>query len=161
MSIFDSQNQYLRISKVAPLVIFVLMIFGGYIKAIGAGLACPDWPLCHGQFIPLYFDGEPPIWVLMEFVHRLVALTATFIIIGLVLFSYKHRYKDKIGNSRFFLTLAIFVLLTVQILLGGLTVLSLLDEIIVTTHLALATAIFGLTIIHYYWISPKTYNNSE
>ncbi|MHA2172479.1 MAG: COX15/CtaA family protein, partial [Candidatus Kariarchaeaceae archaeon] len=31
---------------------YTLILMGGYMKAIGAGLACPDWPLCYDKFIP-------------------------------------------------------------------------------------------------------------
>lgn len=25
---------------------------GSYVRGMGAGLACPDWPLCDGQVMP-------------------------------------------------------------------------------------------------------------
>lgn len=105
------------------------------------------------QIIPFYFDGEPVQWVLMEFLHRFIALCVSGIIVGLVLFAFIHRNQDKQGIARFYLTLLISTLLFVQILLGGLTIFSALDELIVTTHLAIAVTIFGLTIVHYNWVS--------
>ncbi|OLS23033.1 MAG: Heme A synthase [Candidatus Heimdallarchaeota archaeon LC_3] len=153
---FHSKENYMKLAKFYPITVFILMIFGGYVKAIGAGLACPDWPFCHGQIIPFQFGTEPFIWVLMEYVHRLIALSVTILLIILVYQSYYHRNEsrkdDPIGMRRFMLILIILVLLSVQISLGGLTIFSSLNEFIVTSHLAIAIIIFGLTIIHYFWI---------
>ena len=155
-----SKENYIKLAKFYPLTIFVLMLFGGYVKAIGAGLACPDWPFCHGQIIPFQYGNEPFMWVLMEYVHRLIALSVTILLIILVYQSYYHRdesnKEDLIGMRRFLLSLIVLVLLSIQISLGGLTIFSSLNEFIVTSHLAIATIIFGLTIIHYYWASLKT-----
>lgn len=152
-SFFDSKDNYLLVSRITPFAIFILMVFGGYVKALGAGLACPDFPLCHGQLIPFYFESQPPLWVFMEFAHRFIALSVSITLIVVVMFSYVHRHGDKKGLSRLFLMLMITSLLFVQILLGGLTVLTLLNELVVTTHLAVAVTIFGLTIIHFFWIA--------
>ena len=33
----------------AVVAVFLLMSIGNVVSATGSGLACPDWPLCHGQ----------------------------------------------------------------------------------------------------------------
>ena len=154
-----TQNRYEFFSKIVPISVFVLMLFGGYVKAIGAGLACPDWPFCHQQLIPIYYGDEPFIWVLMEYVHRLIALGVTFLIITMTYqsFNFKNelRHNNPVGMRRFLLSLLITALLFIQISLGGLTIFTYLDELVVTTHLAIATLIFGLSIVHYTWVSKN------
>jgi cytochrome c oxidase assembly protein subunit 15 len=31
---------------------YVTIVLGGNVMASNAGLACPDWPTCHGTFAP-------------------------------------------------------------------------------------------------------------
>mgnify|MGYP001797335875 CR=1 FL=1 len=64
------------------------MGWGG--RTTGRGLACPDWPLCEGRFIP---RAEPH--VLIEWSHRTVAL----LVIGFLSAS----VTDVAKNSTFFI----------------------------------------------------------
>ena len=49
---------------------FCLIVVGALVRANDAGLACPDWPLCYGEFVPT-FDLK----VAFEWGHRVFALT--------------------------------------------------------------------------------------
>lgn len=31
-----------------------LIVLGALVRAHEAGLACPDWPLCFGEFVPAF-----------------------------------------------------------------------------------------------------------
>ena len=66
-----------RIALGAVVAVFLLMTLGNVVSATGSGLACPDWPLCHGSVVPpLRAD------VLIEYGHRLSALAATVLILA-------------------------------------------------------------------------------
>ena len=45
-----------------------LIVLGALVRAHGAGLSCPDWPLCFGDLIP-----QLDFKVAFEFGHRVLA----------------------------------------------------------------------------------------
>ena len=47
---------------------WALIVLGALVRAHGAGLACPDWPLCFGELVPR-FDLK----VAFEWGHRVTA----------------------------------------------------------------------------------------
>ena len=62
-----------RLAQVmAHLVVAViaLVVIGGATRVMEAGLACPDWPLCFGVFLP---GRQMNLQVFLEWFHRLDA----------------------------------------------------------------------------------------
>src|SRR5712692_11185552 len=56
---------------------YATIVVGGTVRGMGAGLACPDWPLCNGSAVPDLADTG----ILVEYIHRLVAaLTGIFML---------------------------------------------------------------------------------
>lgn len=110
---------------------FDLMLLGAGVRALDAGLTCPDWPLCFGQAVPEFHLG-----VYMEFLHRAIAGIVAIIFMCLFLYAF---LKPKLRKLQWLMWVALFFLFA-QIIMGGLTVLKLLEPGIVTLHLALAGA---------------------
>ena len=126
-----------RFAVATAVATFILTIFGGVVSVTESGLACPDWPLCEGKFIPKMVDGKQ-----FEHSHRLVASFVGAMTFGLCALLVKYRRKQphlvKLG-------VAAAVLVTIQALLGALTVILKLPWWVVSAHLATATAFFVLT----------------
>lgn len=136
-------------SALAALVVvtWALIGFGALVRAMKAGLACPDWPLCFGEIVPnVRLEG-----VIYEFGHRALAgLVAIGYVVLLVVVRRSAALRPLVGRPMWIAG----GLLAAQIIMGGLTVL-IVDRShggdprpaawTVTTHLVLGNA-FAATI---------------
>jgi heme A synthase len=127
-----------RYAVAVALATFVLLIFGGLVSTTESGLACPDWPLCNGEFIPKMIDGKE-----YEHTHRLVASFVGAMTFGLCALLVKYRRRDRLLVT---LGAVAAVLVTIQALLGALTVKLKLPWWVSSAHLATAMAFFCLTV---------------
>ncbi len=128
-----------RLSVAVVTATYLLIVLGGVVRATGAGLACPDWPLCHGRVLPPF---EP--LVLIEWSHRLVASIVGLVTLALATIAWRSlRGRPEITRPA---TLAL-LLVAVQIGLGGLTVRRELSAWLVVAHLGTAMAFFATLIV--------------
>jgi cytochrome c oxidase assembly protein subunit 15 len=110
-----------------------LIVLGALVRAHGAGLACPDWPLCFGNVIPT-FD----LRIAFEWSHRAIAGSLTIFFLGLGALAWRRAYTREVCRRSVQLAAG---LLAVQILLGALTVWELLASWTVTSHLLTGNAV--------------------
>src|SRR3989442_4194713 len=129
-----------RLVSLAAVATYVLIILGGLVRATGAGLACPDWPLCHGRLIP-----PPDSLVLIEWSHRFVASIVGLLTLAVTFAAWRLRRAGQQGFAGL-ATLAL-VLVVVQIGLGGLTVRHELTAWLVVAHLGTAMAFFATLVV--------------
>jgi cytochrome c oxidase assembly protein subunit 15 len=119
-------------------VTYVLIVFGALVRAHGAGLACPDWPLCFGEVIP-EFDFK----VAFEWGHRALAGSVGLIFLALAGLTLR---LPRLGARMRLGLLVAALILAAQVVLGGLTVLELLASWTVTSHLVTGNA-FALSLV--------------
>ena len=122
-------------------VIFTLALvtLGGVVRLTDSGLGCPDWPLCHGKIIP-----PANAATLIEYSHRLLASVTGLLVLATTLMVWRsHRKQPWLLVPA---TLG-FILLVVQVLLGGFTVLKELPAPIVLAHLATAEALLASLVV--------------
>src|SRR6266568_1774665 len=127
-----------RVAWAATVVTYFLIALGGTVLATDSGLSCPDWPLCYGQ---AYYSGTYRVF--LEQFHRFTAATVSILIVLLLIGIIAWARKDCAVLT---MAIVIPVLLAIQIVLGGLTVLWKLPPQIITAHLGAALAIFAIVI---------------
>ncbi len=115
---------------------FLVVVWGGVVRVTGSGLGCPDWPTCHGEFIPS-LDTATRI----EWFHRFLGIAgglslATLGITTLVAYRRQRRILA--------LVVAAGVLYILQALLGAIVVLLELPDTWVTAHLANAELVLAV-----------------
>lgn len=151
---------YRYLSGITLGITYVVMILGSYTGAIGAGLSCPDWPMCYGTLVP-FLDPQliasspyTPLQIFAEWFHRGLAMVAGFLILGTAVAAWRTQKDNPV--IRWSAVLAL-VLLPFQVVLGGLTVTEQLDPFIVTSHLAFASLILVLLTTTYVgsWVYSK------
>ncbi|MCE2392726.1 MAG: heme A synthase [Proteobacteria bacterium] len=118
--------------------VFALITLGALVRANGAGLACPDWPLCHGQLVP-NFD----LRIALEWGHRALA---GLVSLGLAVISLGALRDARLRSRLRGRLLLAWTLLVAQALLGALTVWLLLAPWTVTAHLLLGNAFCALLV---------------
>lgn len=128
-------------------MIVTLMALGAGVRTMNAGLSCPDWPLCFGKVIP---DFHPAVW--FEFVHRAYAGLVAIVFFGCFVYAFRNKASSRTVRVAAGFGLAFLVL---QIVMGGLTVLLLVKEIVVTSHLMLATFFFCSVLMMLFAVAPK------
>jgi cytochrome c oxidase assembly protein subunit 15 len=116
-----------------------LVVIGGATRVMQAGLACPDWPLCYGQWLP---GGRLNLQVFLEWFHRLDAFVVGVAL--LVLAGASGLARSRLPRWLPLAALAALLLVAVQGALGALTVTQLLAAPLVTAHLATALALVAL-----------------
>jgi heme a synthase len=116
-----------------------LIVLGALVRAHGAGLACPDWPLCFGEMVP-----QMNLEVAFEWTHRLVAGSMSLVFASLAAVSLRRpALRGRIGRT----LAAAAALLATQVVLGALTVWHLLAAWTVTAHLLVGNSFNGCLLL--------------
>lgn len=122
------------LGRITVLLLFLLLLWGNLVAGLKAGLACPDWPLCHGRAVP------PFRWdIYMEYLHRVIAAVTAGALLSL---AWK-RFRSYRGASRAVPLLAAGILAG-EIALGGAVVLLELPVRLTTLHFMAGMLLFVL-----------------
>lgn len=127
-----------RLAWATAIATYALMVLGGATKAYGAGLSCPDWPLCYGKLIPTFNS-----LILLEWGHRLGVLLVSALALITTITAFRIPSQRGPWVRGCLLALGI---LPVQAVLGGLTVITKLHPAIDAAHLATGTAFLSVWV---------------
>jgi heme a synthase len=106
-----------RIATSTTVLIYSQILVGATMRHTGAGLAIPDFPLMFGHVVPDHWDPK----IAVHFAHRVGALVVTLAIVGTAAYVWS-RHADRRELMR--PALLLIALVTTQVTLGALTVLS-------------------------------------
>ena len=158
---FEDQalHRYRRMAWITIAAVYLLILVGASVRASGAGMGCPDWPTCFGQWIPPTSEAQLPsnyqqiyaelgyaetrfnvVKTWTEYMNRLTGVSIGFLILLTVLYSWKVRRYDR---SILLASVAAFVMVGFQGWLGAQVVGSNLQPGLITLHMLMALALVG------------------
>lgn len=117
----------------------ILLFLGSVVHATESSLACPDWPTCYGTMLPEMSGG-----IFWEHLHRLVA-GGLFLMWLLAAWLARGPARERPWIRR--AVVAGIVVLVVQSVLGGVTVILELPDAVSTAHLGLAFLFLALATV--------------
>ncbi|MDT8406500.1 MAG: COX15/CtaA family protein [Methylococcales bacterium] len=155
-------RQFARISLMTVAAVYFLILVGGVVRASGAGMGCPDWPTCFGQWVPPTDVSQLPADYQQRYADRGYADTAfnpvktwteylnrlTGVSIGLLILTtaWRSRHYRSADPKVFYGALVTLGLVMFQAWLGSAVVASNLKPFIITLHMLLALVIVCLLI---------------
>jgi protoheme IX farnesyltransferase len=131
-------QRFTLLAAFASLATFALLLFGSHVTATNAALVFPDWPLMNGSLFPALTELTSP-----HVLHRWVAAIVGAIVVALAVIA-TWTQRDHPTLVRLSVTAA--VLFAIQVVVGGLQVLTQLSAWTQTLHLALGAVIFGMLV---------------
>ncbi len=152
-------QRYRRMAWITVAAVYFLFLVGATVRASGAGMGCPDWPTCFGQWIPPTSEAQLPanyqeiyaelgyadtrfnvVKTWTEYTNRLVGVTIGFLILLTAIYSWLCRQHDR---RIFYASVAAFFMVGFQGWLGARVVGSNLQPGLITLHMLMALAIVG------------------
>lgn len=124
MMISQAVLKFRRIGILTIFAVYIVILMGGIVRASGAGMGCPDWPTCFGQWIPPTEEAQlpanyheiyaqrgyqntqfNPVKTWTEYSNRLVGVSIGFLIF---LTAWSSRIFLKSDKTIFYLSLSTF-----------------------------------------------------
>lgn len=155
----SAMQRFRRMAWITLGAVYFLILVGASVRASGAGMGCPDWPTCFGQWIPPTHESQLPanyqeiyaelgyadtrfnvVKTWTEYMNRITGVTIGFLIFLTAIYSWSCRRED---NSIFVASVAAFLMVGFQGWLGAKVVGSNLQPGMITLHMLVALAIVG------------------
>lgn len=157
-----SVTRFARLGTLTIIAVYFLILVGGIVRASGAGMGCPDWPTCFGQWIPPMDVSElpadyqsvyaargyadtafNPLKTWTEYVNRLLGVSIGLLIMATLARSMGFWHTDR---RVFWCSLAAFLSVAFQGWLGSVVVATHLKPAMITMHMVMAFVIVCLLI---------------
>ena len=148
-----TSQRFTLLAAFAAAATYALLLFGSNVTAQSAGLVFPDWPLMNGSLLPVSSATDPLVRPLYEAhaLHRYVAVVVGLIIAGTAFAAWRtQRARPQLVR----LALVLALIYPLQAVVGGLQVITRLDDWTQTLHLALGAVLWaiatGLAVTAYF-----------
>ena len=153
----ESLRRFRGLATLTLAAVYFLILVGASVRASGAGMGCPDWPTCFGQWIPPTAESQLPanyqevyaelgygdtrfnvVKTWTEYLNRLIGVTIGLLIFATAWVSMPLRRLDASITTA---SVTAFLMVGFQGWLGSRVVSSNLQPGMITLHMLMALAI--------------------
>jgi len=128
-----------RLAVVTTVFTYLLVAVGGLVRGTESGLGCPDWPRCHGRWIPP-LQYHP----IIEYSHRATASVVIWLTVALLVVALRNRRR--LTPRAFTLAVIPLPIVLSQAILGAVVVHLDLKAESVVAHLLVAMTLVAVLI---------------
>ncbi|GAB6936343.1 heme A synthase CtaA [Calditerricola yamamurae] len=128
---------------------YVVVYLGALVRHSGASMAIPDWPLNFGRLVPP-LTGQ----VAIQFLHRAAALVLILLVLAIVVMT-ERSLRDR--RDLRWAGWVVLALTGLQVVSGGLVVLTGLNLLVALVHTVLVAALFGVLV----WMTLQAWDGRE
>ncbi len=162
MNDVTAEQRFRKLGMITLFAVYFLILVGGIVRASGAGMGCPDWPTCFGQWVPPTSEAQlpsnyheiyaqrgyqnttfNPIKTWTEYTNRLTGASIGLLII---LTAWSSRIYIQSNKTVFYSSVSVLLLVLFQGWLGSAVVASNLKPLMITLHMLLALVIVSLLL---------------
>jgi protoheme IX farnesyltransferase len=152
-----ASQRFTLLATFAAAATFALLLFGSHVTATETALVFPDWPLMGGSLVPPLTEASSA-----HVLHRWVAAVVAVIVAIVAVVAWRTQRDHPILVR---LSLWAAALFAIQVVVGGLQVLTRLSAWTQTLHLALGaivwTLLAGLAVTSYYTARTELVDRRE
>ena len=153
----ESLRRFRGLATLTLAAVYFLILVGASVRASGAGMGCPDWPTCFGQWVPPTAESQLPanyqevyaelgygdtrfnvVKTWTEYLNRLIGVTIGLLIFATAWVSMPLRRLDASITTA---SVTAFLMVGFQGWLGSRVVSSNLQPGMITLHMLMALAI--------------------
>ena len=159
-----------RLALASVALTLAVMALGSWVKANGAGLSCPDWPQCYGEWLPPFpsadnggtWEGQPVLYtqaeILYEWAHRFVVSVLLVPLFAGAVLAATTKGLHRVARA---LPITGLVLYIGQAGLGAVTVVTGNPPWATTGHLVLATVLLTVLVVAATWLHLRPLADPE
>jgi heme A synthase len=145
-------KRFRALAIAAAVAVYGQVVLGAVVRITGSGLGCPDWPFCNGQVIPNLADYH----VSIEWSHRFVGTAAGLLmvataVVAMVMYRRRRTTPAAMSQRLVIASVAGVLLIIVQGVLGGITVLTGNTPFTVAIHLGNALLVLAAAVLVALW----------
>jgi heme A synthase len=130
-------------APLAALFVLAQSLLGGAVRHVGAGLACPDVPLCLGQWVPPLTNSLTTL----HFAHRVLGVVTALVVLASAHVLWHRARSARVRGA----ALLAAMLVVTQVGLGLLSVTTTLGVVPVSAHTLVAAALLGDLVLLCCW----------